>query len=141
MRTSAGVIGLAVAVVLAVAGCSTLHKSDSSALQGTWKGQEAGRFTAGTCCLIISGNTLEFRGANTNEWYKGTFTLREDQNPKQLIGVVTECPAPQYIGKPAYAIYKIEAGTLTLTGSEPGKGDVPTSFDASNSRRFVLRKS
>jgi uncharacterized protein (TIGR03067 family) len=94
----------------------------------------------GTCCLMIGGNALEFRAADTNEWYKGTFTLREDVNPKQLVGVVTECPAPEYIGKTVYAIYRIEAGTLTLTGNEPGKPEVPTSFEAPGSRKFVLKK-
>jgi len=84
---------------------------------------------------------LEFRGADTNEWYKGTFTLREDQNPKQLLGVIAACPAPNYIGKTVYAIYRIEAGTLTLAGNEPGNAEVPKSFDGPGSRKFVLKKS
>ena len=132
-------IALCGAAILA-AGCSTLRKSDSAALQGTWKGQEMGRPTEGPCWLMISGNALEFRGADTNEWYKGTFTLREDANPRQLVGAVTECPAPKYIGKTAYAIYRIEADTLTLTGNEPGNPEVPSSFDAPGFRKFVLKK-
>ncbi len=117
-----------------------MRKSDTAALQGTWNGQEMGRRTEGICCLKISGNALEFRAADTNEWYKGTFTLREDTNPRQLVGVVSECPAPEYVGKTVYAIYRIEAGTLTLTGHEPGKQQVPTDFDAPGSRKFVLKK-
>jgi len=128
------------AVAILAWGCSPLHKSDLATLQGTWQGQEAGRSTEGTCCLMISGNTLEFRAADTNEWYKGTFTLREDTNPKQLVGFVSECPAPEYIGKTSYAIYRIEAGTLTLTGNEPGKKEVPTDSDAPGSRTFVFKK-
>jgi uncharacterized protein (TIGR03067 family) len=132
-------VTLSGAAILA-SGCSTLHKSDSVTLQGTWQGQEIGRPMEGTCRLVISGNALEFRGADTNEWYKGTFALREDTNPRQLIGKMTDCPADEYIGKTVYAIYRIEAGTLTLTGNEPGNPEVPSSFDAPGSRKFVLRK-
>jgi hypothetical protein len=38
----------------------------------------------------------------------------------------------------AYAIYRIEAGTFTLTGNEPGNLEVPSSFDAPGSRKFVF---
>ena len=142
MKNAAGVLSLAIAIVLAAAsGCSTLHKSDSSVLQGTWKGQEAGRPGEGTCTLTVSGNSLEFRGANPNEWYKGTFTLREDQDPKQLVGAITDCSAPQYIGKTVNAIYRIEKDTLAVTGNEPGNPEVPKSLDAPNSRKFILKKS
>ena len=120
-------------------GCSTLQKSDSATLQGTRQGQETGR-TEGMCRLMISGNTLEFRGADPREWYKGTFTLREDTNPKQLVVAIAECPAPEYVGKTVYAIYRIEAGTLTLTGNEPGNPEVPTGFDARGARSFTLKK-
>jgi uncharacterized protein (TIGR03067 family) len=89
---------------------------------------------------MISGNALEFRGADTNDWSKGTFALREDTNPKQLIGTITECADPKYAGKTVYAIYRVEVGTLTLTGNEPGNPEVPPSFDAPGSRKFVLKK-
>jgi uncharacterized protein (TIGR03067 family) len=141
MRRTTGGFSIAVAVVVAALGCSTVHKSDTSVLQGTWKGQETGRPAEGTCYLIISGNTLEFRGADSNEWYKGTFTLRESANPKQLVGVISECPAPQYVGKTVYGIYRIEEGTLTLTGNEPGNPELPNRFEAPGSRTFVLKKS
>jgi uncharacterized protein (TIGR03067 family) len=115
-------------------------KSDSTALQGTWKGKEIGGQIEGDCYLIIKGNELEYRGADPGEWYKGTFTLREDTNPKQLIGAVLECPAPKFIGKTCQAIYRIEEGKLTITGNEPGNPEVPYAFDAADSRRFVLEK-
>jgi uncharacterized protein (TIGR03067 family) len=127
------------AAILASA-CSTLQQSDSATLQGTWKGRETGGPAEGWCHLTITGDTLDFRGADPNEWYKGSFTLREDTNPKRLIGVVTECPAPDYIGKSVHAIYRIEAETLTLAGNEPGNPEIPTEFNAPGSRTFVLRK-
>jgi len=91
--------------------------------------------------LIIKGSTVEFHGATPNEWYKATFTIREDTTPKQLTAVITDCPAPPYIGKTSYAIYKIENGTFTLVGSEPGKTTPPTSFDGGDgARKFVFHK-
>jgi uncharacterized protein (TIGR03067 family) len=138
MKTKLILIALGGATMLGV-GCSTLQKSDSTALQGTWKGQETGR-SDGMCSLTISGNKLEFRGADPREWYKGTFTLREDTNPKQLVGAIGDCPAPEYVGKTVYAIYRIEAGTLTLTGNEPGDPQVPANFEARGARTFTLKK-
>ena len=141
MKRIAGILSLVtIAVVLGASGASTLHKSDSDALQGTWKGKEVGANAEGECSLVISGKSLEFRGANTNERYKGTFTLREDAKPKRLVATITECPAPQYIGKTSYGLYRIENGTLTLAGNEPGSAEAPSGFDAPGLRHFVLKK-
>ena len=130
--------GLA-ATLVAVSGCSKSHGSDSVALQGTWKGEETRFDSKGSASLVLSGVNLEFHGADTNEWYKATFTLREDTNPKQLVAVITECPAPQYVGKTANAIYRIEGGTLTLAGNEPGNPAMPAAFDAPGARQIVFK--
>lgn len=122
------------------AACATFPRSDLAVLQGTWKGEETGRSTEGKCRLVISGNSLLFRGADTNEWYKGTFALKEQTSPKQLVGKILDCPEPKYIGKEVQAIYRIETGTLTLTGNEPGNPQVPAGFDAPGARTFVLKK-
>jgi uncharacterized protein (TIGR03067 family) len=115
------------------------QKPDSVVLQGTWSGQEVGGNTQGSPSITFDGTKLEFRGANPQEWYKATFTLRENTTPKQLEAVVTDCPAPQYVGKTAHAIYKIEDGKFTLTGNEPGNPAVPASFDAQGARQVVFR--
>jgi uncharacterized protein (TIGR03067 family) len=133
------VIAFCGAAILA-SGCSTLHKSDSADLQGTWKGQEMGGGTGGTYSLLISGNTLEFRGEDENEWYKGTFTLRENKIPHQVVVAITQCSAPQYVGETTYAIYRLEGDSLTLTGNEPGNPAVPSGFDAQGARAFVLKR-
>jgi uncharacterized protein (TIGR03067 family) len=113
-------------------------KSDSDALQGTWKGEELGG-KEGACYLIVSGKNFEFRGADPREWYKGTFTLREDVNPKQLLGNVVACADPRYNGKTTYAIYQIQDGTLKLTAHQPGNREVPPNFESSDARRFVFK--
>jgi len=160
MKRKTLVLNLAfIVALLGTSACSTLRKpepmashpapephpvaartSDSTALQGTWKGQEIGGDSEGPCYLIISGQDFEFRGADTNEWYKGTFSLREDTNPRQLVGAITACPAPDFVGKKSSTIYLIDNGTLTLTAHAPGNPDFPSGFDADDTRRFRFRK-
>ena len=113
-------------------------KSETSALRGAWRGREIGGRSAGTVSLLLQESTLEFHGADTNEWYKATFSLY-DTSPKQLVAVITDCPAPDYIGKTTYAIYQVQDGSLTLTGNEPGNPSAPAGFDAPGSRKLVLK--
>ena len=132
---------ISIVELLWASGCSTLHKSDLATLQGTWKGQEIGGNTEGSRYLIISGNAIEFQGANNDDWCRGTFTIREDTNPRQIVGVITHCHMPQHIvGKTVYAIYRVEGDTLTVTGNEPGNPNVPSGFDAPGARHFVLKR-
>ena len=93
----------------------------------------------GTASLTFSGQTLTFHGSDPSDWVKGTFALREETTPKQLTGTITECDSSDVIGKKVCAIYKIEGGTLTITGNGPGDPSFPEAFDASGSRQFVLK--
>ena len=146
---------LSLAVILA-AGCSTpststsapatkessvTPKANPTAFQGAWKGREVTADHEGPASLTVTGQALEFHGADPSDWVKGTYTLREDTAPKQLIGTVTECDSADVIGKKVYAIYKIENCTLTITGNGPGDPNFPTAFDASGSRQFVFKQA
>ena len=131
---------VSMALLLGASGCSTLHKSDASALQGTWSGREIGANPETPRHLVISGAHLEYRGTNPNDWAKGTFTLREDTQPRQLLLALTECGYPEYVGKNVCIIYKLENGTLTAAASEPGSPALPSSFDAPDARRMVFKK-
>ena len=122
-----------------VAAPSTPAVLDTVALQGTWTGRELSADSDAPVHLIVTGKNFEFHGADTNEWYKGTFTLRDDSEPKVMIAMITECPAEKYVGKTDYALYQLQNGTLTLTAHEPGNPDVPASFDAPETRRFVFK--
>jgi len=114
-------------------------KVEPTALQGRWRGKEAGRRDAGTGTIVIEGSTLEAHLANTNEWYKATITLF-DTTPKQMVMIIKECPFPQYVGQTACAIYELKDGALTITGNEPGFLAAPTDFDAPHAQKFVARK-
>jgi RNA polymerase sigma factor (sigma-70 family) len=135
---AAGTALIAVKIMSAHSVAAAVAQSDANALQGTWTGAES-RGPAGAT-LTIAGTTLEFHSANPAEWYKATFTLREDTSPKQLIAVITDCPAPPYVGKTSYAIYQIQDGTITFSGNEPGKPTAPKGFDAPGARKFVFTK-
>jgi uncharacterized protein (TIGR03067 family) len=107
-------------------------------LQGAWSGQEVRGNTPGWSSLLVEGTKMEFHGANTQEWYKATFSIREDAAPKQIEAVITECPYPQYLGKTVHGIYRIENGKFTFAANEPGSPGVPASFDAQGARKFIL---
>lgn len=128
------------AVLLGVAAGSIPQKPDSEMLQGNWTGRELGANRAGPRYLEISGTHMEIRGSNPDDWARGTFTLREDSQPKQLLFVIQECRFPKYIGQTSYSIYKLEGGTLSFTGNEPGNPSVPAAFDAPRSRQFEFKK-
>ena len=113
------------------------RKIDSADLQGIWSGQESGS-AKGACSLVIQGSTIEFHGADTNEWYKAEFTIYNTK-PLQLVTTVTACPFPQYVGLTSYSIYELTDGILTVAGNEPGDPVVPSGFDARSARKIVFK--
>jgi len=126
-------------MLVAAAGCSTLRTSDSAVLQGTWQASEIGGKRE-VCRIVIAGDTAEFRGADTNEWFKATFTVRPGTNPRQVVFVTTASSYPPDTGITRYAIYRVEDGMIRLTASEPGSGNMPSDFSAPDTRQFELRK-
>jgi uncharacterized protein (TIGR03067 family) len=128
------------AAAIFASGCSTLHKSDSANLQGTWSGREIGATPETPRQLVFSGKQFDYRGASPDDWGKGTFTLREDTQPKQFLVTLTECGPAQYIRKTCCMIYKIEDGVLIVAANEPGNPSAPLGFEARGSRHMVFKK-
>jgi uncharacterized protein (TIGR03067 family) len=129
--------------------CSTTNAQEArqpaekpQSLQGKWEGAEAGREADGKCVMTINADSIHFQGANQNEWYKATFVLPIGTTPQQLVGKITDCPQPDFVGKSACAIFKIEDGKLTLVGHKPGDPDAPKSFEGdASSRTFIFTKT
>jgi uncharacterized protein (TIGR03067 family) len=116
-------------------------KSDQAAMQGAWKGKSVRDNPEHQVTFVVAGKNFDFHDdTETNNWYKGTFTLKEDSSPKQFIAKITECPFQQYVGKTSRAIYKIEDGTLTITANEPGKEEMPSDFDSAESACIEVKK-
>ena len=127
--------------MLLVSGCATFQKSDMAKLQGAWEGQIVQGDPKHSCSFVISGRNFEFRDEmDTNVWYRGTFSLREDTTPRQYIAVINGCPSPEYVGKTSMAIYRVEGATLTITGNEPGNTEAPATFDAPGAACMTLKR-
>ena len=114
--------------------------TDSVTIQGTWSGRQIGDMTPGDALLIIGEVNLEFHDANTNIWYKATFSLRENTVPKQADILVSDCSDRVYVGKTAHAIYKVADGTLTFTTNMPGDPAMPTSLEDQNANRYLFTR-
>ncbi len=128
-------VALVITAVL-MCGCNSTDDtpiSDLEKLQGTWVGKELGQ--DGEAKIVFSGDTIDFKGAHPQEWYKGIATINATLTPRQADFVISECAMPAFVGKIAKAIYKLEESTLTLAGSEPGDESRPTSFDPSGGTR------
>ena len=115
-------------------------QTSAAALEGTWKGAEVGAPGAISPTIIFKGSTIEFHGTDPREWYRATFTVREDTKPKRLVATITDCPFPQFVGKTGNSIFQIQDGTLTLAGNEPGDPTFPINFDAPGARKFIFKK-
>ncbi len=114
---------------------------DPEKIQGAWEGVETGRESEGKCTLNVNGDTLSLQTGNKQDWYKATFTLPAGTDPQQLRATITDCPAPEFDGRSALAIFKLEGGKLTLSGHPPGSADAPRSFEGdAEARTFVFRK-
>jgi uncharacterized protein (TIGR03067 family) len=127
-------------VVILASGCSKSPKPDSLALQGTWSGLQVGHEQLGSHSLVLNGTMFEYHGPRPDDWERATFSLRDDTTPKQLDAVVTDCPAPSYVGKTIHMIYKLEDGKLTLAASKPGNLEAPAGFDTAGARIFVFTR-
>lgn len=136
-------------LAIIVTGCLTSCKTSpspaspqavSSSFEGSWTGREITPDHEGPASFKFIGQTVAFHGADPNDWVNGTFLLRADISPKELLGVIKDCSSQDAIGKECHAIYKLENGALTICGYQPGNPDFPPAFDAPGTRQFVLNR-
>jgi uncharacterized protein (TIGR03067 family) len=130
-----GVGTTTIAVKAAHGGKDGSTPGNAASLQGTWIGEELGG-PSGESRMTISGDSLKFQGVRPREWYVGKLTLEPKTSPNQATILVTESGFPQYVGKTAHMIYRLEADTLTIAGYEPGVDAIPTSFVRSPDNRI-----
>ena len=93
---------------------------EAQSLQGTWLGKITHGETdqVGKVTVTISGHTLHYQGPKTNDWYDATFTLPTGTIPAQLHAFITASPDKGDIRKQVFAVFKLEAGWLTLAEVE-----------------------
>jgi len=126
-------------------GCTSVKPADSATIQGTWKGQELRAGQVLFSWLSIVGRDLEFRSADGREWYKGTLTLQENTDPKQLTALITQCPNSQYVGRTVAAIYQLQTdaqghGRLVITANSPGDSQRPSGLGDRQARQIIFTK-
>ena len=93
---------------------------EAQPLQGTWVGtSNYGQADQdGTVIVSITGHTLQYQGPKTNDWYDATFTLPTGTIPAQLHAFITASPDKGAIRKQVFAVFRLEAGWLTLAEVE-----------------------
>jgi uncharacterized protein (TIGR03067 family) len=128
------------AAAVVAAGCATFSKSDTTRMQGSWKGEVLGAEPKASCYFRIAGNRFEFNDSTTNVWYRGNFTLREKTTPRQFVATITSSSFTQYVGKTSMAIYKLDHGSLMISGSEPGDPNPPVAFDSPGAMSIEFKR-
>ena len=106
---------------MAAAGAQNGSASAHS-LQGRWKGSNTAH-PGQECTVDISGDKIEYRGADPNDWLRGTFVLNENANPKQIDVTILE-PARSFI----HCIYQAGREGITIAAAEHGSSVRPVGF-------------
>jgi RNA polymerase sigma factor (sigma-70 family) len=105
--------------MLAAAGSG---ESSKQTLQGHWTGSNTAH-PSQTCTLNISGDQIEYRGTDPNDWLRGTFVLNENAEPQQLNVTILE-PAKGFI----VGIYEVKGDTATIAVAPHGSSQRPVDF-------------
>lgn len=98
------------------------RKSSPQGLQGHWTGSNTAH-PGETCALTISGDKIEYLGAEPNDWIRGTFALNENTDPKQMNITILE-PAHGFI----LCAYQMQDDRITIAAAEHGSSQRPVGF-------------
>jgi RNA polymerase sigma factor (sigma-70 family) len=97
-------------------------KSANQSLQSHWTGSNTAH-PGQTCTLNISGDQIEYHGANPNDWLRGTFVLNENSDPKQINVTILE-PANSFV----FGIYQVTGDKMTIAVAQHGSSLRPVNF-------------
>jgi uncharacterized protein (TIGR03067 family) len=129
---------LAGLLVAGVAGCS--HKPAKPALDGRWTGFEV-RQPNSKCTLAIDGGQMEYHGANSNDWIRGTFVINDKVQPAQMDITLMEPVGSPYTGKIALGVYELQGDELKVAAAEPGSNLRPGNVAGGpNIQAFVFKR-
>jgi RNA polymerase sigma factor (sigma-70 family) len=101
-------------------------KPSNLTLEGHWKGTNSAH-PGQSCSLNISGDQIEYRGADPNDWLRGTFVLNENANPKQLNLTILE-PVKGFV----LCLYQADGDKITIAAAEHGTLRRPSGFSPSH---------
>lgn len=107
---------------LFIFGVCLVQGSDTTELEGIWKDPHQG------WSFEFKGNNIKITAPSPQMSMEGTFTSDPSADPKEINIKISKSGSPQYQGRTALGIYKIEDILLTLALSEPGSNDRPQAF-------------
>ncbi|MBL9136487.1 MAG: hypothetical protein JNK85_11490 [Verrucomicrobiales bacterium] len=107
-------------------------------LEGKWEGVEVGEASQKKITITITNGSLHFF-RDTNFWFDTTITLPPLTFPRQLHAKIkNSSPPTNSIGEVVRAIFKIEAGTLTLATGGDSEDGTPKSFEPTEAQGVTL---
>jgi len=116
-------------LLLVAGGCG--HSSKQS-IQGHWSGFNAKRPNY-ACTVNIAGNELEYHGADSNDWARGSFVFHDDVQPNEMELTVRE--PSKSSNQMIHAIYQVNGGEMTVAISSSSR---PVDF-STNSQNEVFK--
>jgi uncharacterized protein (TIGR03067 family) len=112
MKTTCLVKLFAMTLCLVLAGVGCGHSSKpGKGIEGHWSGFNTKRPDY-ACTVSITGNQLEYHGADTNDWVRGNFVIRTDVKPNEMDLTVAE--QPKESNHKIFAIYQVEGDEMTV---------------------------
>lgn len=115
---------LLAALLFSAFGCSRQDEPAASSLDGHWTGHELGQPDA-QCTATITGTTIEYRGARSNDWVRANFAVKDDVLPTQMDVTLQAAGVPEDAGLTLLAIYELQRDELKLA---VGLHERPTNF-------------
>ncbi len=103
-------------------------KPSNQSLEGHWTGSNTAH-PGQACTVHISGDHIDYRGADPNDWLRGTFALNENTEPKQIN--VTILSAGDGIQSFIFGIYQVNGDKLTIAVAPHGFNVRPVDFTPS----------
>jgi len=109
---------LAGLVLAGVIGCTSQSTPAKPGLDGRWTGYDMEQPEA-KCTLAVKGDRLEYRGAQPDDWLRGSFVLNEQARPMQMDLSIKEGGEVNRndVGTTALAIYELRGDELKVAVS------------------------
>jgi uncharacterized protein (TIGR03067 family) len=130
---------LAGVVLVGVMGCTSQSTLAKPGLDGRWTGYDMEQPEA-KCTLVVKADHLEYRGAQPDDWLRGSFVLNEQARPRQMDLSVKEAGEVNRndVGTTTLVIYELQGNELKVAVSSQ---DRPASFaGGSNIHVFTFRR-
>lgn len=105
---------------------ASVGNASAQTLQGHWRGTNTAH-PGQEVTISISGDQIEYRGADANDWLRGTFVVNDQANPKELDVTIHE-PVKGTI----FCLYQSDGDKITIAAAPHGSSMRPVDFSATH---------